>query len=387
MKAVHFGAGSIGRGFIGDLLHSSGYEVTFVDVNDEIINQINRDGGYSLYRIEEGFKKVFIDKCRAVSSVSDLDGAVQAIAESDIITTSVLAGNLPRIAPVLLAGLKKRYELGARRVNVHACENAVGNSELLRGYVAELDEDFAKHLDQVAAFANTEVDRMVLASERDGEKTIDIGKDFELAIDRRQLANPEAREIAGADYTDNLAKYIERKLFIINGGHVWAGLMAHRMGYTTMQEFFGQPHLVQCAEEAMMESGRLIMAKYGFTEDEIVAYIKFAMGRFCTPGIVDTVARVCRSPIRKLQAHERLVYPAIQCAERGIPCPRLLQGIAAAFLFDLPDDAESVELVSYVDSHGVEDAVTHFTGIAPDSPLFAEIVENYRRLKAGELSL
>ena len=41
MKAVMYGGGNIGRGFIGMLLSGSGYEVQFVDVVDAVVNTLN----------------------------------------------------------------------------------------------------------------------------------------------------------------------------------------------------------------------------------------------------------------------------------------------------------------------------------------------------------
>ena len=48
-KAVQFGAGNIGRGFIGALLSQSGYHVVFADVVDAIIDKINEDKTYTVH--------------------------------------------------------------------------------------------------------------------------------------------------------------------------------------------------------------------------------------------------------------------------------------------------------------------------------------------------
>ncbi len=44
-RAVHFGGGNIGRGFIGEVLHDNEFSITFVDLNDAMIDKINRDHG------------------------------------------------------------------------------------------------------------------------------------------------------------------------------------------------------------------------------------------------------------------------------------------------------------------------------------------------------
>ena len=37
-QAIMYGAGNIGRGFIGQLFHMSGYEISFIDVNMTVID-------------------------------------------------------------------------------------------------------------------------------------------------------------------------------------------------------------------------------------------------------------------------------------------------------------------------------------------------------------
>ncbi|MCP1224201.1 mannitol dehydrogenase [Sebaldella sp. S0638] len=379
-KAVHFGAGSIGRGFIGDLLHDTGYEIVLVDIDKNIVEQINKTNSYDLYIIEENYKKKTITNVKAVL-LTDTGKIADEITGADLVTVSVWVDNLPGVAVPLLEGLKKRYGKNAERLNVLTCENAIHNGSILRNEVLKLDAAFTENmLDKTAAFPDTAVERMVLASERNGVRSVDIGLEHELVIEKTKLADPESKPVKGAVYTENMDKYIERKLFIINGGHAWAGYMGHVSGFTTMQEVFQNETFTSSVKEVMQEIGTLIAQKYNFSTKELDDYIDFVINRFKTPGITDYISRVSRNPIRKLKAGERLTGPCVQCEERGLKNNRLIQGIAAAFLYDMPEDQQSVELQAHIKEHGIEESVSFYTSIPAGSELHQKIVENYKIL-------
>ena len=380
-SAVHFGSGSIGRGFIGKLLHDSGYQVTMLDVDDSIISSINAIGGYDLYLINHNYQKVFIDQVSAINSLKDTQGAIDAIKDADIITTAVLATNLEKIAPILSKGLKARLQLRKAKINILACENLENNSGVLRKKVLALGEIKENDLESIAAFPDTEVDRLVLKSERNGEPAIDIGDEFELVVDKTKLVNPGVEPIKNAFYTTDIHKYFERKLFIINTGHFWAGYVGHVYGYKVIQDVFANKPLLRATREAMKESAVLIEKKYGFSKDDLDDYISFALNRFMTPGVVDQIARVSRNPIQKIGPQERLVQPVQQLADRNLPYQQLVKGISAALLFDLDTDQQAIELQHYIEKNGVKQTIVHFTGIAEESVLFSQIMEHYNRFK------
>ena len=139
-KAIQFGAGNIGRGFIGAVLSEAGYHVVFADVNEVVVNRINEDGKYTVEIMDTECSKVEITNISAVDSRSP--ELAKEIAQAQIVTTAVGLGILPRIAGALAAGIAERKAQGVTEfLNVIACENGLRASSQLKEHVyTHLDE-------------------------------------------------------------------------------------------------------------------------------------------------------------------------------------------------------------------------------------------------------
>lgn len=107
-KAIQFGAGNIGRGFIGSLLVKSGYHVVFADVNEEILNSINKDKKYTIHIRDVECIDEVIDNISAVSSIKE--EIIDEIVQAEIITTAVGPLVLTKIASTIAKGIKARKE-------------------------------------------------------------------------------------------------------------------------------------------------------------------------------------------------------------------------------------------------------------------------------------
>jgi mannitol-1-phosphate 5-dehydrogenase len=89
LKATHFGAGNIGRGFIGLLLHQSGYEVEFVDVNETLIDEINKEKAYRVILANEQKEEFLVEGVSGLNSGQAPEAVIQSISTADLVTTAV----------------------------------------------------------------------------------------------------------------------------------------------------------------------------------------------------------------------------------------------------------------------------------------------------------
>ena len=374
-KAIHFGAGNIGRGFIGELLVRSGYEVTFVDVNAELVDLINERRAYDIKIVGDKPEIIHVEHVRAINSAAHPEELIRAICEADIITTAIGPNILKFIAPNLAAGLAERVKVNQQPLNVIACENMVGGSTVLKGFVEEnLPEEAKEAVAKYIGFPDAAVDRIVPLQKNDDPLLVQVEPYAEWDANVTQ-AKGEPPQIEGLTWVENLEAYIERKLFTVNTGHASIAYLAYRKGIKDIYSAMQDKNIVDMARKVWQETGDLLVRKFGFDPKKHEEYVKTTENRFRNPHLSDEVTRVARGPKRKLGAKDRLVSPAIQLLAQGQKPSALATVIGAAFHFDYDGDKEAQEVQGAIQEKGLHKAILNYTQIPEESELF-RMVEN-----------
>ncbi|ALB61145.1 Mannitol-1-phosphate 5-dehydrogenase [Cronobacter condimenti 1330] len=378
MKALHFGAGNIGRGFIGKLLADAGIGLTFADVNQTVLDALNARHSYQV-RVVGGQEQ--IDTVSGVDAVnSTSDDVVTLIAQVDLVTTAVGPVVLERIAPAIAKGLALRKAQGnARPLNIIACENMVrGTSQLKTHVFNALSDDDKTWVEGHVGFVDSAVDRIVPPSASAASDPLEVTVETfsEWIVDKTQFKG-ELPTIAGMELTDNLMAFVERKLFTLNTGHAITAYLGKQAGHQTIRDAILDEKIRLVVRGAMEESGAVLIKRYGFDDAKHAAYIEKILGRFENPYLKDDVERVGRQPLRKLSAGDRLIKPLLGTLEYGLPHHNLVLGIAAAMHFRSEEDPQAQELAQLIADKGPQAALAQVSGLEADSDVVAEAVNAY----------
>jgi len=262
MKAIHFGAGNIGRGFIGLLLSQANYEISFVDVNQELIKHINENQKYVVQYANASSERFEVKHVSGIVG-SDINAVSNAIIAGDLVTTAVGVNILKFIAPAIAEGIKARAGLNLKPLTIIACENAIRASSILKQeIIALLPTEIADSLDQFALFPDAAVDRIVPIQHHEDPLFVVVEPFYEWTVEKK-LWPEHLPFIQGIHYVDLLDPYIERKLFTVNTGHATAAYLGQLKGYSTIQEVMQDEGLVQEVNSVLDETGAALIAHYG----------------------------------------------------------------------------------------------------------------------------
>lgn len=359
--------------------------MVFVDVVDALIEQIQKTPSYTVTEIGiEGEKTFTIDNYRAINSKHEEGKVVEEIATADIVTCAVGPNILKFIAPVIAKGIDARKE--DTPIAVIACENAIGATTTLKGFIDQhLSAESKDNLDK-ARYANSAIDRIVPQQDPNAGLNVKIEKFHEWCVELTPFEGAKGGhpKIEGVHFVDDLEPFIERKLFTVNTSHATAAYYGHNRKKRTIHEAMEDPEINKIVREVVAETAHLIVHKHGIEKDEQNNYVESIIKRISNPHLEDVVERVGRAPLRKLSRKERFVGPAAQLAERGESVEGLLGSIEMALRFqDVEGDEESVELAKILKSTSSKEATTKLTGLEPSHPLYDRVEKLVAKVQQG----
>lgn len=379
-NAVHFGAGNIGRGFIGDILSKNNVAITFVDVNERVIDELNKRHSYEIEVAEEGQPHIVVKNVSGVNNAKNPDEVIKAIASADIITTAIGPNILPFIAELIAKGIEARKAAGNNTpIDVLACENMIGGSQYLYQEVKKyLSADSLAFAEQYVGFPNAAVDRIVPAQTHEDPLFVVVEPFNEWVVETSRMKNPTFK-LTGVHYEKDLEPFIERKLFSVNSGHATSAYTGAFYGAKTILEALKDNRVKAQVEAVLGEIRSLLIAKWNFDEQALIDYHKIIISRFENPFIVDDVNRVARTPIRKLGYDERFIRPIRELKERQLSYQNLLKTIAFVFNYNDSNDEQSVQLQELLATKPLPEVVADVTGLT-DQDLISEIVSSIENL-------
>ena len=338
MKAVMYGAGNIGRGFIGQLLSQSGYHVDFIDVAPAVIEQLNTQNQYPVRILyKDTYEETMVTNVACIDG-KDPDAIATAIAEADVMATAIGVNVLKFIIGNIAAGLKKRWENPDKApLNIIICENLIGADSYLKGEIAKLmNEEEKKLLDEKVGFVEASIGRMVpvQTDEMKGDNPLRVCvESFGILPVDKAAFKGEIPAIQNMVPFTPFEFYIERKLFIHNMGHAFTAYLGAIMGVDYIWQAIENPYVELLVQRAMQQSGMALATKHNVPYIEINDHVLDLLNRFGNRQLGDTVKRVGNDLNRKLNPNDRIVGALNMCVEQGVTPNYICLAAAAAMNF------------------------------------------------------
>jgi len=378
METLIFGAGSTGRGHLAALLYEGGYKnITFVEKDDYLAGLLKKSGRYAVRLLSASGAPERTLEVAGFNTLSLKDGneIIGSFVKADLILTAVIAENLGDLSALIARAIKARRISGTDRyANVICCENLNNASSYLKRMVfGRLSDMDAAYAEKNIGFPDAVVSRVApLAGE---DKLALSAEDYnEWYVDKGAFIGPDPG-LGFMTLTDKLEAYLERKLWIHNGGHAALAYSGIRKGFKYVHEAVADGETAAFTVAIMREIGETITHKHGFPPDGIEAYISCFAGRGAIAELRDDLRRVARGPVRKLGVSDRLTAPALYAERNGLGNAGLAEAIAYVTLYYDPGDAESVRMRDTIAREGLECFFKNVVGL-DDERLLAKIISH-----------
>ncbi len=385
-----FGAGKIGRSFIGQLFGKSGYEVVFVDVDQTIINELNRRKSYPVVLKGKTEETILVQNVKAISGLHQ-DAVKTEIAKTSIMAVSVGKNALEKIIPVIAEGLKLRQELTPKRpIDIIIAENMRAAGDFIRSKLIEyLPPSFP--INNFVGLVETSIGKMVpIMTEKDLKKDplLIFAEHYNTLILDKQGFKGKIPEVEGLSPKENMKAWVDRKAFIHNLGHATAAYIGHffQPGAKYIFEVLTDKNIMEVTRKTMLQAAEILISHYpeDFTFRELEGHIDDLLCRFQNRALKDTVFRVGQDLPRKLGIGDRFTGIIQMAQKKELDYNQIVFAMAYGLFFRKEDDHGKLNpqdelFLRSIKEMGVEKTLTKYCGFHPkkNKRLIDELKTNY----------
>lgn len=376
-KLVLFGAGKIGRSFIGQLFAVSGYEVVFVDISEQIVRELNKRNEYSVViKSAHAGEIIKIGNVRGILG-SETEKVAEELSVCDIAAISIGQQGLPLVIPVLARGLVMRHKkYGKKPLDIILAENIRNADQYVKSLLVTcLDKDYP--FDEIVGLIETSIGKMVPIMPLDVQENDPLLVYAEpyntLILDKKAFKN-SIPEVKGLAPKENIKAWVDRKSHIHNFGHAAAAYA----GYLADPEVIYLADILDIASvkeftrSAMLQSAEVLIRKYPgeFTMNDQTEHINDLLYRFGNRALGDTVFRVGCGLKRKLHRNDRILSPMIDGVKMGSHVNNILQTFFNGLSFGAKDEngkmfPGDIEFSELLHKKGLSYVLLNICGLLP----------------------
>ena len=391
-KLVQFGAGNIGRSFIGQVFARGGWEVVFVDIDENIVEGMNREGKYRVVvkKNEEPDEILTVSNVRAVNG-KNAEAVAEEIADCGIVATSVGKGALPHIFPVIAKGIEKRRATRPESpLDIIIAENIRNGAEYFSKELSQqLPKDFP--LNEYIGLVETSIGKMVPIMKKEDLEQDPLWVFAEsynnLILDKGGFKNPFP-PMDAIKPVQNITAYVDRKLFIHNMGHAATAYFGyqHNPDFIYIWEALEVPEMYNRVKKAMEESKEALHREYpeDLSLKDLDRHIEDLLYRFQNRALGDTIFRVGRDLYRKLGKSDRIVGSMLLAKKHELSCETIAQAYVAGCSFRAKDEKGELfpgdkEFSEKEWPKGIEGILKDVSNLSEKDPLEEKVIEEVKK--------
>ena len=343
-KIVIFGAGKIGRSFLGQLFGCGGYQVVFVDVDTALVEKLNQRGSYPVIIKGDKEEEILVPNVSAILAF-EVEKVKEAVATAGILSVNVGKNALVKVLPTIAGGLKIRYDQHPDSpLDIILAENMRDAAKFVKEQLQpNLPENYP--IDRLVGLVETSIGKMVPImplSEMEKDPLMVFAEPYNSLILDQKGFKSSIPEVKGLSPKANIKAWVDRKAFIHNLGHATAAYYGYFLhsGMIYMYEVLDDPEVLQFTRSVMLQSAELLLKRYpdDFTWNDLIQHVDDLIRRFRNKALKDTVYRVGQDLTRKLGEGDRFMGAIRMAIEMGEPFDLILKAMSYGLFFRAKDE-------------------------------------------------